>query len=205
MYLALCWGRSSLTLFTIEEPWKQQQMPLGEVTKVCEKSSSAFVLAHIKIIIFPHISSVNALFQIFWMGGWVDKCTRQCFKAGCRALMWMQHKQKLPLNGTYTHMRTHFLSHRHLERDRNTFSMYSYDHGCLLLYFHPYFFGSVMSEKLFYEISASWHQAHRPARLLCATVDFQGIFSSSWSHRNVLALTQQHLSHCCTIWSIPKY
>lgn len=67
--------------------------------------------------------------------------------------------------------------------------------------FSPLYSDSAVSEKLFYEIFASWHRAHRPARPLDAAVDFEGIFWSSWSHRNVLTLTQK----CRSLPHNPKY
>lgn len=114
----------------------------------------------------------------------------------------MQHRHKLPFKGTHTN--THLLSHRHLQTEswENTFSIYSYECECLVSYFLLLYF-LTQSCLRSYSLSffALWHQAHHLARLLDATVDFEEIFWSSWSHRNVLTLTQQ----LCLSLSLRQY
>lgn len=101
------------------------------------------------------------------------------------------------------HTHTHLLSHGYLRTESwgNTFSIYSYEWECLVSYF---LWLSCVWEVILWDFFASWHQAHRPARPLDATVDFEEIFWSTWSRRNVLTFAQQCLSllhYSNIVWS----
>lgn len=63
------------------------------------------------------------------------KVTLYCFKCGCKksAKVHKQRRHKVPFKGTHTHR--HPPSHGHHPPGKNTFSIYSYECGCLVLYF----------------------------------------------------------------------